>query len=41
VLTNLEPKHPVLVNDRPVTEQRLKYEDVLKIGSAKLFYQYE
>jgi hypothetical protein len=41
VLTNLEPRYPVLVNDRPVTEHRLKYEDVLKIGSAKLFYKYE
>jgi hypothetical protein len=40
VLTNLEPKYPVLVNDQPVTEHRLKYEDVLKIGSAKLFYRY-
>ena len=41
VLTNLEPKYPVLVNDRTVTEHRLKYEDVLKIGSAKLFYRYD
>jgi hypothetical protein len=41
LLTNLEPQNPVLVNDRPVKEHRLKYEDVLKIGSAKLFYSYE
>jgi hypothetical protein len=41
LLTNLEPKYPVLVNDQPVKEHRLKYEDVLKIGSAKLFYSYE
>jgi hypothetical protein len=41
MLTNLEPKHPVLVNDQPVKEHRLKYEDVLKIGSAKLFDSYE
>jgi len=41
LLVNLEPKYPVLVNDRPVTEHRLKYEDVLKIGTAKLFYRYE
>ncbi len=41
LLTNLEPKHPVLINDQPVTEHRLKYEDVLKIGSAKLFYRYD
>jgi hypothetical protein len=41
VLTNLEPKFQISVNDRPVKEHRLKYEDVLKIGSAKLFYKYE
>jgi hypothetical protein len=41
VLTNLEPQNPVLVNDQPVKEHRLKYEDVLKIGSAKLFYTYD
>jgi hypothetical protein len=40
-LTNLEPKNPILVNDEPVKEQSLKYEDVLKIGSAKLFYIYD
>jgi hypothetical protein len=41
LLTNLEPKNQILVNDQPVKEHRLKYEDVLKIGSAKLFYSYE
>jgi hypothetical protein len=41
LLTNLESANPVLVNDQPVKEARLKYEDVLKIGSAKLFYRYE
>ena len=41
LLTNLEPKYQVLVNDQPVKEHRLKYEDVLKIGSAKLFYSFE
>ena len=41
LLTNLEPKFPVLVNDQPVKEHRLKYDDVLKVGSAKLFYSYE
>jgi hypothetical protein len=41
LLTNLEPKYQVLVNDQPVKEYRLKYEDVLKIGSAKLFYSFE
>jgi hypothetical protein len=41
LLSNLEPKYPVLVNDQPVKEHRLKYDDVLKIGSAKLFYSYQ
>ena len=31
----------VLVNDDPVEEHLLKYEDVIKIGSAKLLYQYK
>ncbi len=31
----------VLVNNRPVARQRLKYEDVIKIGSAKLFFRHE
>ncbi len=31
----------VLVNNRPVAEHRLKYEDVIKIGSAKLFFRHE
>jgi hypothetical protein len=41
LLTNLEPNNPILVNDQPIKEHRLKYEDVLKIGSAKLFFSYE
>lgn len=40
-LVNLEPRLPVLVNDRPAQEQALKYEDVVRIGSARLFYRYE
>jgi hypothetical protein len=39
VITNLEPGRGLLVNDRPVTEQRLKFGDVIKIGSAKLYYR--
>jgi hypothetical protein len=39
VLSNLEPKRPLLVNDRPVKEHRLKYNDVVRIGSVKLFYR--
>ena len=41
VITSLEPKAPVLVNDRPVEERVLKYEDVVKVGQAKLFFRYE
>ncbi len=39
----LEPQQAggVLVNNRPIAEQRLKYEDVIKIGSAKLFFRHE
>ena len=40
-LVNLEPKVPVLVNERKVQESRLKYGDVLAIGPAKLFFKYE
>jgi hypothetical protein len=39
VLINLEPKRRLLVNERPVTEHRLKYDDVIRIGSVKLFYR--
>jgi hypothetical protein len=31
----------LVVNDDPVNEHMLKYEDVIKIGSAKLLYQYK
>lgn len=41
LLVSLEPKRPVLVNERPVQEQALKYEDVVRIGSARLFFRYE
>ena len=41
VITSLEPRAPVLVNDRPVEERVLKYEDVVKVGQAKLFFRYE
>jgi hypothetical protein len=40
-LTNLEPKLPVLVNERKIQEQKLKYGDVIRIGPARLFYKYE
>ncbi len=32
---------PVYVNDRLVSRQPLKWEDVIQIGSAKLYYKYE
>ena len=31
---------PVLLNDQRVVERELKYEDVIQVGSAKLFYRY-
>ncbi len=40
VLTNLEPRVPVLVNEEKVKEKKLKLGDVIKIGSAKIFYKY-
>ncbi len=42
VLAAVERGQPVLVNDRPVEEEHvLKYEDVVKVGSAKLFFRYQ
>jgi hypothetical protein len=41
ILSNLEPKVPVLVNEQKVQEQKLKYGDVIRIGPAKFFYKYE
>jgi hypothetical protein len=40
VLSNLAPDHPVLVNEQPVREKKLKLGDVIKVGSAKIFYKY-
>lgn len=34
-LRSLSESHVVLVNDDPITEKELKYEDVIKIGQAK------
>ncbi len=39
VLTNVEPKLPVLVNEARIQEKKLKLGDVIKMGSAKLFYK--
>lgn len=40
-LVNLEPKLAVLVNEEKIQEHKLKLGDVIKIGSAKIFYKYE
>lgn len=40
VLANLEPRNSVLVNEQTVTEKKLKLGDVIKVGSAKIFYKY-
>jgi hypothetical protein len=41
VLVNLEPRLPILVNEQKIEEKRLKLGDVIRIGSARLFYKYE
>jgi hypothetical protein len=41
VLINLEPRLPILVNEQKIEEKRLKLGDVIKIGSARIFYKYE
>jgi Inner membrane component of T3SS, cytoplasmic domain len=40
VITNLEPKVSMLVNEEKVQERKLKLGDVIKIGSARIFYKY-
>jgi hypothetical protein len=41
VLSETPNKAPIVVNDKPVKERILKYEDVIKIGNLKLYYNYE
>jgi hypothetical protein len=49
VLVNLEPRLPILVNEQKIekstesrsAERRLKLGDVIRIGSARMFYKYE
>lgn len=41
ILERTETGAPVYVNDQPIERHVLKYEDVIKIGSAKFFYRYE
>jgi hypothetical protein len=39
ILVNLETKRPLLVNEQPIKEHPLKYDDVIRMGSVKLFYR--
>jgi hypothetical protein len=41
VLVNLEPRLPILVNEQKLGERRLKLGDVIRMGSARIFYKYE
>jgi hypothetical protein len=41
VLASLDPKLPLLVNDRKVQERKLKYGDVFRVGSAKFYFKYQ
>ncbi len=41
VLVNLEPRLPLQVNEQKFPERRLKYGDVIRMGSARIFYKYE
>ncbi len=40
VITNLDPSVAMLVNEEKVKERKLKLGDVIKIGSARIFYKY-
>jgi hypothetical protein len=40
VLANLRPENAVLVNEQKVSEKKLKFGDVIKVGSAKIFYKF-
>ena len=41
VLSNLDAGCPLLVNEQKVSEKKLKLGDVIKIGSARIFYKFE
>ncbi len=41
ILSETEKKAPLYVNDVLMKQRILKYEDVLKIGTVKLYYNYE
>lgn len=38
-LSGLEHKHPIVVNEEKTGERKLKYRDVIRIGSCKLIFQ--
>ena len=40
VIKNLEPRVAMLVNEEKVQERKLKLGDVIKIGSARIFYKF-
>jgi hypothetical protein len=41
MVTNLEPRLPLLVNDMKVEESRLRLGDVIRLGTARLLYRSE
>lgn len=41
VMVNLEPRLPMQVNEQKFQERRLKYGDVIRMGSVRIFYKYE
>jgi len=40
VIKNLEPRVAMMINEEKVQERKLKLGDVIKIGSARIFYKY-
>jgi MFS family permease len=40
VIKNLEPRVTMMINEEKVQEKKLKLGDVIKIGSARIFYKY-
>jgi hypothetical protein len=41
IIKNINKRKPLIVNDDKVSEHHLKFEDVIQIGNAKLFYKYQ
>lgn len=40
IIKTIDTKKPVIVNDDKIKEHHLKFEDVIQIGTAKLFYKF-